>query len=139
MFITNGNSNGKIRASNWGRVFATRPNRGRRGNYENLSGLGAINAGNIVAPATAGQGGSILDSITSIFQTAIPAVSQYRLMKMNEGLIKSGRPPLDPASIAPVVRVQAGVSPGIQSMTKYALIGTGVLLGGMLLMKAMKR
>lgn len=107
--------------------------------YEHLSGLGLVQAGTIPPPADSGSKGTILDSLTSIFQTAIPAYSQYKLMQTNVDLIKQGKAPLDAASIAPTVRVQAGLAPGATSMVRYALIGTGALLGGMLLLKALKR
>jgi len=142
MFISTAANNRRIRRSNFGKVFATRA--GRRmaqPNYENLSGMGQVTAGTIVPPADAGSGGSFLDSITSIFQTAIPAYAQYRLTKTNVDLIKQGKAPLDPASIAPVVRVQhsATATAGQSGMMRMAMIGAGVLVGGVVIMKMLKR
>ena len=110
------------------------------GNYEDLlGGLGLVQPGTIPPPSDAGGGGSILDNITSAFQTIIPAYAQYRLTKENVRLVREGKQPLDPAMVAPVVKVQAGVSPQVQNTMRFALIGAGVLLGGALLMKAFRK
>ena len=60
-------------------------------------------------------------------------------MKENIGLVKAGKKPLDPAQVAPVVRVQAGVTPQVGNMMRVALIGGGLLLVGALVMGARRR
>lgn len=108
---------------------------------QTLSGLGLVAPENatISSPAEAGTGGSLLDTISSIFTAAIPAYSQYRLMKTNEELVKAGKAPLDSAQIAPSVRVIAEPGAGAQSLAKMALIGGGALAGVFILTKLLKK
>lgn len=108
---------------------------------QTLGGLGLVapSDATITAPADTGTGGTIFDTIGSIFTAAIPAYSQYRLMKTNEELIKAGKAPLDPAQVAPTVRVVAEPGAAAQNLTRMALIGAGVLGGLFVVSKMVKK
>lgn len=104
-----------------------------------LDGLGLVASGTISAPAESGTGGSLLDTISSIFTQAIPAYTQYRLTKENAELVKQGKAPLDTSQMAPSVRVIAEPGQAAQNLTKIALVGGGALAGLFILTRMIKK
>ena len=104
-----------------------------------LSGLGLVADGVIVPPVATGRGGtgaSSIDSWASMLREAIPAYAQYQITKENIDLVKAGKKPLDTAQFAPTVRVVGETGQQTQNLIRIAMIGTGVLVGGLILSRA---
>lgn len=85
----------------------------------------------IVAP-------SWMENITSFAKQIAPIYSQVALLREQSKRRAAGLPPLDPSQIAPTLRVQAGVDPGVMNMGKIALYG-GLGIGAALLIRSFMR
>lgn len=68
---------------------------------------------------------SLFDKLLTAVPQIATSAAQYKLIQENVKRAKKGLPPLDSASVAPTVRVQAEVDPAIK---KAAFIGGGILL-----------
>lgn len=93
----------------------------------------------LMQPTTPGIAApSWMDSVTSFAKQIAPIYSQVALLREQSKRRAAGLPPLDPSQIAPTLRVQAGVDPGVMNMGKIALYG-GLGIGAALLIKSFMR
>jgi len=99
--------------------------------------------GDTPAPAIDPTVAAIIASIAPLAQAGLQAWDQQSILDMQKALIAAGKPPLTADQIS---QLMAGVTPGVslglstdtQTLVKDALIGAAVLVGGFLLLKAIK-
>lgn len=98
--------------------------------------LPSANQTTVTAAADDSWWKSLTKSISEAAPQFIQAKAQYDLMKTNLRRAEQGLPPIDSASIAPTVKVQAQTSP---EQNKVLLIGAAIIGGALLLPALLKR
>lgn len=77
--------------------------------------------------------------LTELAKQALPVYQQAKILREQEKRRAAGLAPLESEQLAPTVRVQAGVDPGIMNLGKTVLYGGLAIGGGLLLMTVMRR
>jgi hypothetical protein len=102
-------------------------------------GLGAEpDYGDMLMNPTDAKPAGLFDQLASFAKQVIPVYQQTQLLREQAKRRAAGLPPLQASELAPTVRVQAGVDPGVMNLGKVALYG-GLALGAVLVAKTLMR